>query len=76
MTTKTLMGAVALVTTLCAGAWQGPLDLNGSWEFALAEGKTLETAGGPDFAATDRMSVPGCWDMQPKWLCKIGRHNV
>ena len=72
MTTKTLMGALALVTTLCAGAWQGPLDLNGSWEFALAEGKTLETAGGPDFAATDRMSVPGCWDMQPKWLCKRG----
>ena len=72
MTTKTLMGALALVATLCAGARQEPLDLNGSWEFALAEGKTLETAGGPNFAATDRMSVPGCWDMQPKWLCKRG----
>ena len=72
MTTKTMLGALALVTTLCAGARQEPLDLNGSWEFALAEGKTLETAGGPDFAATDRMSVPGCWDMLPKWLCKRG----
>ena len=72
MTTKTMIGALALVATLCAGARQEPLDLNGSWEFALAEGKTLETAGGPDFAATDRMSVPGCWDMLPKWLCKRG----
>ena len=72
MTTKTMIGALALVATLSAGARQEPLDLNGSWEFALAEGKTLETAGGPDFAATDRMSVPGCWDMLPKWLCKRG----
>ena len=72
MTTKTTMGALTLVATLYAGARQEPLDLNGSWEFALAEGKTLETAGGSDFAATDRMSVPGCWDMQPKWLCKRG----
>ena len=72
MTTKTLMGALALAAIFCASAQQEPLDLNGSWEFALAEGKTLETAGGPDFAATDRMSVPGCWDMQPKWLCKRG----
>ena len=72
MTTKTMLGALALVTALCAGARQEPLDLNGSWEFALAEGKTLENADGPDFAATDRMSVPGCWDMQPKWLCKRG----
>ena len=72
MTTKTIMGALALVATLYAGARQEPLDLNGSWEFALAEGKTLETAGGPEFAATDRMSVPGCWDMLPKWLCKRG----
>ena len=72
MTTKTILGTLALVTALCASARQEPLDLNGSWEFALAEGKPLETAGGPDFTATDRMSVPGCWDMQPKWLCKRG----
>ena len=55
-----------------AGARQEPLDLNGCWEVAFAEGKTLEKAGGADFTATDRMSVPGCWDMQPKWLCKRG----
>ena len=67
-----LIGAFALGVACCARAHQQPMDLNGSWEFAFAEGKTLETAGGPDFAATDRMSVPGCWDMLPKWLCKRG----
>ena len=62
------------IAALAAGAWaqQQPLSLNGSWEFAFSEGKTLETAGGPDFTATDRISVPGCWDMLPKWLCKRG----
>ena len=64
--------ALALGTVFCAWAQPQPLDLNGSWEFAFVEGKTLETAGGADFVATDRMSVPGCWDMQPKWLCKRG----
>ena len=72
MTARTIAGALALGTTICALARQEPLDLNGSWEFALAEGKTIENAGGHNFAATDRMSVPGCWDMQPKWLCKRG----
>ncbi len=69
---KMILSALALGTAICAQARQQPLNLNGSWEFAFAEGKTLETAGGADFAATDRMSVPGCWDMQPKWLCKRG----
>ena len=68
----TMLGALALGTAFCAQAQMQPQNLNGSWEFAFAEGKTLETAGGADFAATDRMSVPGCWDMLPKWLCKRG----
>ena len=63
---------IAVMMTGVAWARPQPLNLNGSWEFAFAEGKTLETAGGADFAATDRMSVPGCWDMLPKWLCKRG----
>ena len=65
-------GALALGTVLCACAQMQPMDMNGVWEFAFAEGKTLEEAGGPDFAATDTMSVPGCYDMLPKWLCKRG----
>ena len=67
-----LCGALALGTALCACAQMQPMDLNGAWEFAFAEGKTLEEAGGPDFAAADTMSVPGCYDMLPKWLCKRG----
>ncbi len=68
----TMLCAFALGMAFCAGAQLQPLNLNGSWEFAFEEGKTIETAGGSDFAATDRMSVPGCWDMLPKWLCKRG----
>ena len=63
--------AVAVVA-MCAAACLGAIDLNGSWGFRFEEGKTLEMCGGPDFAATDRISVPGCYDMLPKWLCKRG----
>ena len=48
------------------------LSLNGNWAFRFEEGKTLETASGSAFAATDSMCVPGCYDMMPKWLCKRG----
>ena len=48
------------------------LSLDGSWAFRFEEGKTLETASGRTFEATDSMSVPGCYDMMPKWLCKRG----
>ena len=66
------IGLIGVLAALCGGACFGVVDLNGSWEFRFEEGKTLETCGGPDFAATDRMSVPGCYDMLPKWLCKRG----
>ena len=63
---------IVAVAALCAATCLGAIDLNGSWEFRFEEGKTLETSSGADFVATDRMSVPGCYDMQPKWLCKRG----
>ena len=47
-------------------------DLNGFWDFRFEEGKSIEEVADPAFAATDRMSVPGCFDMMPKWLCKRG----
>ena len=47
------------------------LSLNGSWDFRFEEGKTYREAS-PTFAATDVMSVPGCYDMMPKWLCRRG----
>ena len=67
-----MKGLFCAAAAICAAACFGDIDLGGSWEFHFEEGKTLETCGGPDFAATDRMSVPGCYDMLPKWLCKRG----
>ena len=48
------------------------LSLNGIWEFRFEEGKTLEAAGSADFATTDTMVVPGCFDVMPKWYLKHG----
>ena len=68
-----IVGAVlCAAVAMCAAAGSGAMDLNGSWEFRFEEGKTLETCSGPEFGATDRMSVPGCYDMLPKWLCRRG----
>ncbi len=63
---------VTAASALFAVVGFGAVDLNGLWEFRFAEGKSIATAGGADFKATDAMSVPGCYDMQPKWLCKRG----
>ncbi len=68
MTGRLLMlAAIGAHAACCA-----ELNLNGPWEFRFEEGRTLETASGPDFTATDSMSVPGCYDMLPKWLCRRG----
>ena len=48
------------------------LSLNGSWDFRFEENKTLESASAADFAATDSMVVPGCFDVMPKWYLKHG----
>ncbi|MCQ2389519.1 MAG: hypothetical protein MJ138_07380, partial [Kiritimatiellae bacterium] len=48
------------------------VDLNGVWDFAFADKTALEDAAKPDFAATDRMPVPGAFDVMPKWLMKKG----
>lgn len=46
--------------------------LNGSWDFCFEEGKAISEVAKPDFCATDKISVPACFDMMPKWLCKRG----
>lgn len=61
-----LFAAIAAARTFAGG-----VSLDGFWEFRFDEGKTYKEAS-PDFVATDRMSVPGCYDMMPKWLCKRG----
>ena len=52
---KSMRKLVLVISALFAAACSGAIDLAGSWEFRFEEGKTLETCGGPDFAATDRM---------------------
>ena len=52
--------------------WADGINLNGSWAFDFQEGKTLEQVGEAGFASTDVMTVPGCWDVQPKWYLKRG----
>ncbi len=46
--------------------------LNGSWDFAFHEDKIVEDFREADFKATDKMTVPGCWDVCPKWYLKHG----
>ena len=48
------------------------LSLDGSWEFRFEEGKPFESAAVVDFAATDVIPVPACYDMMPKWYMKRG----
>ena len=48
------------------------LSLNGSWEFCFEEDKPLEAVAAADFVATDAMTVPGCFDVMPKWYLKHG----
>ena len=66
---KNIFLAVAALAAFASFA--DGLDLNGSWLFRFEEGKILEQVGS-DFAATDVMTVPGCWDVQPKWYLKRG----
>lgn len=47
------------------------VSLDGTWDFAFAEGAGLSSSS-PEFAATDRMAVPGCFDLMPKWYARRG----
>ena len=46
--------------------------LNGSWNFAFHEDKIIEDFAEKDFRPTDTMTVPGCFDVMPKWYLKHG----
>ena len=47
------------------------LSLDGTWEFAFARGAAL-AEGAAGFAATDKIVVPGCFDLMPKWYAQRG----
>ena len=48
------------------------LSLNGSWDFRFEENSSLEEAAKLEFAATDSIPVPACYDMMPQWYMKRG----
>ncbi len=63
---------VAAVLAIAAMAAFADIDLGGSWSFRFEEGRPLEEVAKGDFAATDVMPVPACYDMMPKWYMKRG----
>ena len=67
---KAIIPLFAVVLEAYASA--AALDLNGSWAFRFEEGKSIEEVANPAFAATDTMTVPGCWDTMPQWFLKRG----
>ncbi len=67
---KKMIAMMALA--LGVASVRADVSLDGTWNFRFEENKILETAGGADFAATDKMVVPGCWDVMPQWYLKHG----
>lgn len=54
------------------GSVYADVSLNGSWDFRFEADQALEAVARTDFAATDTMTVPGCYDVMPKWYMKHG----
>ena len=62
--------AAALAFSMSAKAIES-LSLDGLWDFSLAEGAKVADAT-CDFAADDKMPVPCCFDLTPKYYMKRG----
>ncbi len=69
MKTRFLLGTVLLASAAFAELERRSLD--GAWDFAFAAGNDLAAASA-DFAATDKIVVPGCFDLMPKWYAQRG----
>ena len=65
------MLACASLAMVCGARGVETKCLDGMWEFAFAEGKSLAEAKA-DFKATDMMPVPGCYDLVPDYYMKRG----
>ena len=48
------------------------VSLAGSWQFRFEEKKSIEEVRNLEFIADDVMTVPGCWDMMPRYFLKRG----
>ena len=66
-----VMLACAVLALVCTARGVETKCLDGLWEFAFAEGKSLAEAKA-DFKATDMMPVPGCYDLVPDYYMKRG----
>jgi len=63
--------AVAAVAASAALADLDRVPLDGVWDFAFERGARLSAAS-VGFEATDRIVVPGCFDLMPKWYAQRG----
>ena len=48
------------------------VSLNGTWDFRLEKGKSLEDVAMPAFSADDKMVVPGAWDAMSRYYNQRG----
>ena len=68
---KIMICAAILAAAFTVRAELERVSLDGTWDFAFARDAKLSTATS-DFEATDRMVVPGCFDLMPKWYAQRG----
>ena len=68
---KTIACAALLAAAFTAHAELGRISLDGTWDFSFARDAKLSSASS-DFKATDKMVVPGCFDLMPKWYAQRG----
>ena len=69
--TQTMLAAVLACGVLPALAGIEVLPLDGLWEFTFAEGAAVSDAAF-GFEADDRMPVPCCFDLTPRYYMKRG----
>ena len=69
---KKIMICTALLgVVFAAHAELERISLNGTWDFSFARDAKLSSASS-GFKATDKMVVPGCFDLMPKWYAQRG----
>lgn len=64
--------ALGAVVAAFAFAAHADIDLNGTWCFRFEKGKGIAECAGAEFEATDRITVPACYDTLPKWFMQRG----
>ena len=68
---KIVICAALFAAAVTARAELERVSLNGTWDFSFVRDAKLSSATS-DFEATDRMVVPGCFDLMPKWYAQRG----